>query len=64
MKRLVTANPESERTHRFPAAHGMPHAGVAYALPGKRSIGELVDGLFLIYEALTPEQMIGNVEYL
>lgn len=40
------------------------HPGIAYCKKGTRSIGEIIERLILIYEVLTPEEMIGNVEFL
>ena len=39
------------------------HAGIAYA-PQQTSIGEMVRGLLLIHDVLTPEEMRGRVEYI
>ena len=46
------------------AAQGFIHAGIAYAKPRTRSIGERVRGLLLIHEALEPADMRNHVEYL
>jgi len=43
---------------------GVAHAGVAYARPGRRSIGYLIDAMTLIYEVLEYSEMLGHVEYL
>lgn len=43
---------------------GVNHAGIAYCIPGGRSIGEIIGGLTLIWEVLEPEEMVGQVEYL
>ena len=50
----------------FLALHhaGRPHAGIAYCKQGSRSIGQIVDGLVLIYEVLEPVEMAGRLEYL
>jgi hypothetical protein len=40
------------------------HAGIAYCEQGSRSIGEIVEGLVLIYEAFSAEEMVDHVEYL
>lgn len=40
------------------------HPGIAFCKKGTRSIGEIIDSLRLIYEVLTPEEMIGHVEFL
>jgi len=42
---------------------GVPHAGLVYA-PQQTSIGELVRGLMLICDILTPAEMRGRVEFL
>lgn len=40
------------------------HPGITFCKKGTRSIGEIIDSLRLIYEVLTPEEMIGHVEFL
>lgn len=45
------------------AAAGQEHAGILYASQGT-SIGQLVQGLLLIYEVLDAEEMIGHIEFL
>jgi len=46
------------------AAQEVPHAGIAYAQPQSRSIGELVQALTLIFEVLEPDDMMNHIEYL
>ena len=46
------------------AAQGVEHAGIAYAKPGTRSIGELIRALLLVHGTLEPADMVGHVEYL
>jgi len=46
------------------AAQGALHAGIAYAQPNSRSIGELIQALMLIYETLEPADMKNHIEYL
>ena len=46
------------------AAQGTLHAGIAYAQPNSRSIGELIQALMLIYETLEPADMENHIEYL
>jgi hypothetical protein len=46
------------------AASGVPHAGVAYCQQRKRSIGDIMRGLVLIWECLDPADMAGQVKYL
>jgi hypothetical protein len=43
-------------------ATGAPHFGIAYAAQGT-PIGTIVSGLLLIYNVLSAEEMMGNVEY-
>lgn len=40
------------------------HPGIAFLGSMGRSISEIIEGLILIYEALAPEEMAGQVEYL
>jgi predicted nuclease of predicted toxin-antitoxin system len=39
------------------AAQGASHAGIAYAKPGMRSVGQLIQKLKLIHDVLTPAEM-------
>jgi predicted nuclease of predicted toxin-antitoxin system len=41
-----------------------PHAGIAYCAQGTRTIGQIVSGLALIHELLSPDEMLGRVEFL
>lgn len=45
------------------AAEGVDHAGIVYA-PQGRTIGALVQGLTLIAQVLTAEEMQGHIEYI
>jgi hypothetical protein len=45
-------------------AAGIPHAGLVYCRQGRRSIGEIVQGLTEIWEIMEPHEMVGRVEYL
>lgn len=45
-------------------AKGVAHAGVAYCIKDVKSIGEIVQGLVLIWEFYEPEEVAGRVEYL
>ena len=40
------------------------HAGIAYCERDRSTIGQLLDGLILIWEALDPEDMQNKVEYI
>lgn len=57
---LVTQDADFLRLHH----RGVPHAGLAYYQPGSRTVGQLIKGLVLIAEVLTPEEMRGHVEFL
>jgi predicted nuclease of predicted toxin-antitoxin system len=46
------------------SAEGAAHAGIAYFRPEKRSLGELIRLLVLIWEVLEAGEMRGHVEYL
>jgi predicted nuclease of predicted toxin-antitoxin system len=46
------------------ASRRLDHPGIAYCKKGTRSIGEILETLVLIYEVLTPEEMMGRVEFL
>ncbi|QEH38284.1 hypothetical protein OJF2_68820 [Aquisphaera giovannonii] len=45
-------------------ANGVAHAGIAYCIKGSRTVGQIVQGLILIWEVCEPEEMAGRVEYL
>jgi predicted nuclease of predicted toxin-antitoxin system len=45
-------------------ASGIKHAGIAFCHLESISIREIIRGLILIYEVLTPEEMMGRVEFL
>lgn len=45
-------------------AHGTPHAGIAYCRWGARTIGEMVQMLVLIYEMMSPDEMMSKIVYL
>lgn len=57
---LVTHDPDFLRLHHQQHAH----TGIAYCEHGTRTIGQIVAGLVLIYEALEPAEMVGRVEFL
>ena len=46
------------------ASRTIDHPGIVYCHKTARSVGEIVRGLILIYEVLTPDEMAGRVEYL
>jgi hypothetical protein len=43
---------------------GTPHAGIAYYHPKARTIGEIVRYLDLMAECLTPDEMMGEIEFI
>ena len=45
-------------------AQGVEHSGIAYCHRLRRSLGEVIDGLSLIWELCEPEEMADRVEYL
>jgi hypothetical protein len=46
------------------AASGVEHAGVVYCEQRKRSTGDVIRGLVLIWERLDPPDMAGQVKFL
>lgn len=46
------------------AAGEQEHPGIAYCHLEARSVGEMIQGLRLIYEVLSPEEMREHIEYL
>lgn len=45
-------------------ARGEEHFGLVYYPPGSHSVDEVITFLVLMYEILTPEEMVSRVEYL
>jgi hypothetical protein len=45
------------------AMEGVSHAGIGYANP-RRSVGELISALMLVFGVLTPAELANHVEYL
>jgi predicted nuclease of predicted toxin-antitoxin system len=46
------------------ASQTTEHCGIAYCHRTARSVGDIIRGLILIYEALSPDEMRGQVEFL
>lgn len=44
-------------------ARGIPHSGIVYA-PQGTGVGTIVRGLMLVYELLSPDDMVAHVEFL
>ena len=40
------------------------HPGIAYCHKTSRAIGDMIRSLILIYEILSPEELVGRVEFL
>jgi predicted nuclease of predicted toxin-antitoxin system len=40
------------------------HCGIVYCWQGKKSLGEIIKGLILIWELLEPSEMMGKVEFI
>ena len=57
---LVTYDADFLRLH----AAGAPHAGICYCHPQSRTLGEMIDGLLLVYGAMTTEDMKEHLEFL
>ena len=45
-------------------ASGVPHSGIAYCRQQSRALGDIIDGLILIWEIFEPEELQGRVEFL
>ena len=46
------------------AAQNADHNGIAYCHKSERSLGEIIRSLILVYEVLTPEEIVGRVEFM
>jgi len=46
------------------AASGVEHAGIVFCQQRRRSIGDIIRGLVLVWERLEPADMVGRVRYL
>lgn len=57
---IVTDDPDFIRL----AGRSPDHPGIVVCHRSSRSIGQVIQGLILVYEVLTPEEMRGRVEYL
>jgi predicted nuclease of predicted toxin-antitoxin system len=45
------------------ASEGVDHSGIVF-YTANQSIREIIEGLILIYEVLTPDELAGQIEYL
>ena len=57
---IFTQDSDFLKLHNF----GLEHCGVVYCVKGSRSIGEILQGLILIWEVLGAEEILGKVEFL
>ena len=57
---LFTQDQDFLRLH----AGGSPHSGIVYCDKDTRSIGEIIQGLVLIWEIMEPVEMVNRVEFL
>jgi predicted nuclease of predicted toxin-antitoxin system len=57
---VVTQDDDFLRLH----GQGVAHAGIAYCQQQSTSVGEMLRRLILIYDLLSPEEMVGRVEFL
>jgi predicted nuclease of predicted toxin-antitoxin system len=46
------------------AAASSNHPGIAYCRQNNRTLGEIVRTLLLLYEVMSPAEMVGHVEFL
>lgn len=56
---FVTGDADFLRLH----AAGVEHAGIAFVVPHRHSVGYMVERLRLLYEILPPEEMLNTVEF-
>jgi predicted nuclease of predicted toxin-antitoxin system len=40
------------------------HSGIAFCRRSRLSVGQIINGLLLIYEVMTPTEMAGRVEFV
>ena len=57
---IVTHDDDFLRWH----SRGIPHAGIAYCHQTSRIINQIIEMLILMHEALTPEEMTGQIQFL
>ena len=57
---IFTQDTDFLRLHRA----GYPHAGIVYCPQKSKSIGEILQGLILIWEVLDSEEIKNHLEYL
>jgi hypothetical protein len=57
---FVTGDADFLRMH----AAGVEHAGLAFVAPSRRNVGYIVERLRLLYEIMSPEEMVNTLEFL
>jgi predicted nuclease of predicted toxin-antitoxin system len=57
---LVTHDTDFIRLH----ARGVPHSGIAFCHNQTRSTGEMIRALELLWLTRTPDEMVGEIEFL
>jgi predicted nuclease of predicted toxin-antitoxin system len=57
---LFTQDHDFLRLH----APGITHPGIVYCAMDTRSIGEMIQGIVLIWEIMEPDEMVSRVEFL
>jgi hypothetical protein len=57
---IATADRDYPRLHRA----GHQHGGIVYFPAPRRSIGEFVESLRLVFESFSAEEMVGRLEYM
>lgn len=57
---IVTHDDDFLRWH----SQGVPHAGIAYCHPAKRTLSQIIEMLTMMHTSLTQEDMMGKVQFL
>ena len=45
-------------------AAGALHSGIVFSQAGRRSVGELIEGLVLVASVIEPEEMRNHIEFI
>jgi hypothetical protein len=56
---MFTQDEDFARMH----AEGFVHSGIII-IPPRRTIGQIIKGVFLIHEVFASEEMLGRIEYV
>ena len=43
---------------------GVPHAGMVFSQPGRRTVGEMIESLMLIASVIEPSDMKNHIEFI